>query len=197
MISSLVEGGPEPHVPRRLHLRSAHHRQTGEYGYTDENFDLENPFFGRNGDPIITAAGTPAQNRDRTSIAMLNQLSGQYIGRFFDQRLRLELGIRSPWFKRNLDQHCYTPVAGTSTSGVFPLCVVAPTNLLFSTTPQRFYVVVPADTDPHGSGERALRSVQGDYKYRKILPNVGATFAINDPQHLRQLFEGPVRAAYR
>jgi len=182
VISSLVWRVDPNHTFRVAYTYDrAHHRQTGEYGYTDENFDLENPFFGRNGDPIITAAGTPAQNRDRTSIAMLNQLSGQYIGRFFDQRLRLELGIRSPWFKRNLDQHCYTPVAGTSTSGVFPLCVVAPTNLLFSTTPQRFYVVVPADTDPATAPANALYApFKATYKYHKILPNVGATFAIND-----------------
>ena len=127
VISSLVWRMNPNHTFRVAYTYDrAHHRQTGEYGYTNDNFELENPFFGRNGRPIITAAGTPAQNRDRTSIALLNQLSGQYIGRFFDQRLRVELGLRSPWFKRNLDQHCYTPVAGTSTSGVFPLCSSRP-----------------------------------------------------------------------
>ncbi|WP_294123477.1 Plug domain-containing protein, partial [Sphingomonas sp.] len=99
----------------------AHHRQTGEYSFTDDHFNIINPFFGRNGTPIITAAGTVLQNRDRTSIALLNQLSGQYIGKFFNNTLRLEVGVRSPWFKRDLDQHCYTPAAGSG----FPVCVVS------------------------------------------------------------------------
>jgi iron complex outermembrane receptor protein len=147
----------------------ARHRQTGEYSFTDDNFNLTNPFFGRNGDPLISAAGTVLQNRDRTSIALLNQLSGQYIGRFFDSRLRLELGIRSPWFKRDLDQHCFTPLTGSG----FPLCIANPTALGFK--------VVPNDADPATAGSKDLYApFQAKYKYHKILPNIGATFAIND-----------------
>ena len=173
VISSLVWRVNPNHTFRVAYTYDrAHHRQTGEYGYTDENFQIENPFFGRNGRPVITAAGTPAQNRDRTSIAMLNQLSGQYIGRFFDQRLRVELGLRSPWFKRDLDQHCYTPVTGTSTS-VFPNCWKFPQNLGF--------VIVPDDTDPATAPSNALYApFKATYKYHKILPSLGATFAIND-----------------
>jgi iron complex outermembrane receptor protein len=154
----------------------AHHRQTGEYTYTDANFNIDQPFFGRNGRPIITAAGTPLQNRDRTSIALLNQLSGQYIGKFFDNRLRVELGLRSPWFKRNLDQHCYTPVTGSG----FPVCIANPTTALFSTTPPVFYTVVPNTVNPATAANNALYApFKAKYKYHKLLPNVGATFALN------------------
>jgi iron complex outermembrane receptor protein len=155
----------------------AHHRQTGEYTVTDDNFNLPDPFFGRNGPPIITAAGTPLQNRDRTSIALLNQLSGQYIGKFFDNRLRAEIGLRSPWFVRNLDQHCYTPVTGSG----FPVCIANPTTALFQTTPTPlFYVVVPNDVDPTTVGNNALYApFKAKYKYHKLLPNVGGTFAVN------------------
>ena len=130
----------------------AHHRQTGEYGTPTTTSISTNPFFGRNGTPIITAAGTVAQNRDRTSIALLNQLSGQYIGNFFDNRLRLELGIRSPWFMRDLDQHCYTPPTSN-----FPLCVVNPTNLLVSATDPPGLRVEPAIADPATTQRRAGR----------------------------------------
>ncbi|MEP6983094.1 MAG: TonB-dependent receptor [Sphingomicrobium sp.] len=148
----------------------AHHRQTGEYGFTDNNFNLENPFFGRNGRPVLTAAGMPAQNRDRTSIALLNQLSGQYIGKFIDQKLRLELGIRSPWFVRDLDQHCYTPL----TSNV-PLCVSNPTGL----TPA--FVIRPVNYDTTIANAQDLWApFKAHYKYHKILPNIGATFAIDN-----------------
>ena len=146
----------------------AHHRQTGEYSYTDANFNIDQPFFGRNGTPIITAAGTKLQNRDRTSIALLNQLSGQYIGKFFDNRLRLELGVRSPWFVRDLDQHCYTPVTGSG----FPDCYANPVGL--------GYTIVPPTFDPTKANSKMLWApFKAKYKYHKILPNVGATFAVN------------------
>ena len=147
----------------------AHHRQTGEYSLTDNNFDLASPFFGRNSAPIITAAGTPLQNRDRTSIALLNQVSGQYIGKFVDNRLRVEVGLRSPWFKRKLDQNCFTPVTG----GGFPLCV--------ANAPGAGFVVVANDVNPATVGATAVYApFKATYKYHKLLPNVGATFAVND-----------------
>jgi iron complex outermembrane receptor protein len=146
----------------------AHHRQTGEYSYTNENFNLTNPFFGRNGTPLLSATGDVLQNRDRTSIALLNQLSGQYIGKFIDDRLRLEIGVRSPWFVRDLDQHCYTPVTGSG----FPLCIANPVAL--------GYHIVPTDIDPTTAGSKDLWApFKAKYKYHKILPNIGATFAIN------------------
>lgn len=147
----------------------AHHRQTGQYTYTDANFNIDNPFFGRNGRPIITAAGTVLQNRDRTSIALLNQLSGQYIGKFMDNRLRVELGVRSPWFVRDLDQHCYTPVTGSG----FPDCYANPVGL--------GYTIVPPTIDPTTATSKMLWApFKAKYKYHKVLPNVGATFAVND-----------------
>jgi iron complex outermembrane receptor protein len=147
----------------------AHHRQTGEYSRTDNNFNLMNPFFGRNGEPILNAAGEPLQNRDRTSIAMLNQLSGQYIGKFFENRLRLEIGLRSPWFKRDLDQNCYTPVKGQG----FPLCI--------SNAVGAGYTVVPDNTNPTTAGNNDVYApFETTYKFHKLLPNIGATYALTD-----------------
>ena len=154
----------------------AHHRQTGEYSPTSSDFFLSNPFFGRNGQAIITAAGTKLQNRDRTSIALLHQLSGQYIGKFFDSRLRLELGLRSPWFTRNLDQHCYTPAAG----GGFPVCVQA---AAVGAVPSAGNYLVPNSYTPPAAGllgTPVYAPFKATYKYHKLLPNVGATFAINN-----------------
>ena len=82
----------------------AHHRQTGEWGFLNANGDPESPFSGRNATPVLDANGFQFQQRDRTSIAMLNQIAAQYIGRFVDNRLRVEIGVRAPFFKRELDQ---------------------------------------------------------------------------------------------
>lgn len=169
-IVSLVWKPAPPHTVRVAYTYDrAHHRQTGEYSPTDLFSNVVDPFFGRNGTPIITAAGTKLQNRDRTSIALLNQLSGQYIGRFADDRLRVELGLRSPWFKRNLDQHCYTPLVG----GGFPLCIADPLGA--------GYTIRPADYDPATAGSKDLWApFKASYKYHKLLPNLGATFAVTD-----------------
>ena len=169
----------------------AHHRQTGEYGTTDNNFNFTDPFFGRNGPAIHTANGTVAQNRDRTSIALLNQLSGQYIGKFLDQKLRVELGVRSPWFTRDLDQHCFTPVTSN-----FPLCVANPTNLLAlpgtTVTPPGGspipignlpYVIVPPTFNPanaNPNNRELWAPFKATYHYHKILPNVGFTYAVDN-----------------
>ncbi len=154
----------------------ANHRQTGEYSPTTNEFGLTNAFFGNKGQAIITAAGTKLQNRDRTSIALLNQVSGQYIGKFFDNRLRLELGVRSPWFRRNLDQNCYTPAAG----GGFPVCVqAAPVG----SVPAIGNYLVPNTYTPPAAGilgTPVYAPFKATYKYHKLLPNVGATYAIAD-----------------
>jgi iron complex outermembrane receptor protein len=150
----------------------ARHRQTGEYTRTNGDFTIANPFFGRNGDPIITAAGTELQNRDRLSVALLHQLSGQYIGRFVDDRLRVELGLRSPWFTRELDQRCYTPVTGAG----FPVCAVNPEGI----TPNP-YTIVDKSVDPTTAGSRDIYApFDAEYKYHKLLPNLGTTFAVTE-----------------
>ena len=71
---------------------------------------------------MLDAIGFQFQQRDRKSIAMLNQIAGQYIGRFFEDRLRVEVGLRVPFFKRELDQRCYTEARG----GGFAYCTSEP-----------------------------------------------------------------------
>jgi iron complex outermembrane recepter protein len=161
----------------------ARHRQTGEWGYLDQDGGApENVFSGRNGTPVLGADGFQFQQRDRKSIALLNQISGQYIGRFFDNALRLEVGIRRPFFKRNLETYCPIEAAG---SAGFAYCTSEPI------LPRGSTFVPPAGT-PNGSipifvnqGDvlptnpafRALYApFDADYKFGKILPNVGFTY---------------------
>lgn len=154
----------------------AHHRQTGEYSRLDAFGNVTDPFFGRNGDPILTAANRVLQNRDRTSIALLNQLSAQYIGKFFDSKLRVEVGVRSPWFKRDLDQHCYTPAAGSG----FPVCVQA---AAVGSTPSSGWYTVPNSYIPAAAGilgTPVYAPFKASYKYHKLLPSAGLTFAVTD-----------------
>jgi iron complex outermembrane receptor protein len=109
----------------------AKHRQTGDFGFVDQDGTPANVFGGKvgHGDRIVLPDGTNLRRRDRYSIALLNQVAAEYRGRFLDDRLLLNVGVRAPFFKRELNNYCYqqntfnaycttqigTPVAGTAT----------------------------------------------------------------------------------
>jgi iron complex outermembrane receptor protein len=87
------------------------------------------------------------------------------VGRFFDRRLRLELGLRAPFFKRELKQNCFTnqggssvTVGGVSVGGGFTLC--APIDL--------------AQAQAISAG--FIAPFEQDYKFDALLPNVGAVY---------------------
>jgi len=86
------------------------HRQTGSLaalnnnGYTTRYFPIDAP--------ILDANGNPLQKRNRLSYAILNQLSGEYRGVFFD-KLTVTAGVRSPWFTRKLNNYCVTEAGGS------------------------------------------------------------------------------------
>ena len=158
----------------------AHHRQTGEYGYLEANGDPESVFGGRNGTPVLDATGSVLQQRDRTSIALLNQISGQYIGKFFDRRLRVEIGVRRPFFKRNLDQNCYTFASGSG----FAYC----STEVLGTTPIASSLgnfIVPANFAPAAGTQVPSNAVyapfKATYKFGKLLPSIGFTYLVGGP----------------
>lgn len=129
-----------------------HVRQTGEYGLLSPTGYPYSLFGGLSGygTPIIAADGTTFQKRNRLTDAELDQGSIEYIGHFFDNRLRLDLGVRVPYFKRDLNQYCYTQPP----SNVY---CTANTSIALS----QGYVVAPFTL--HTS-------------YNKALPNVGFTY---------------------
>jgi iron complex outermembrane receptor protein len=144
------------------------HRQTGEWGIMGVNGVPENPFGGRNGTPVRAADGFVIQQRDRLSIALLNQVSGQYIGRFLDNRLRVEAGIRAPFFQRDLNQFCYTEARGSG----FAYCSSEPVSTL--------RIIAPTAPVPATGATPYFAPFEATYKFDAILPNVGATYRIMD-----------------
>ena len=125
------------------------HRQTGEFGFLDAEGNPENVFGGREGQPVLTADGTPFQNRDRLSYAILNQVAGEYRGDFLDGMVTVNLGVRAPFFKRELNQYCYTM------PNSFAYCSAQTA----STVPGNY-----------------LRPFEATKKYDDVLPNVGVSF---------------------
>ena len=156
------------------------HRQTGEFGFLEANGDPQNVFGGRNGTPVTTLDGTPLQNRDRFSIAQLHQISGEYRGRFFEEKLELNIGVRAPFFRRELNQNCFTIAASNSTPGVaqasgsgFAFCTAAAEAQLLAAG----YKIVDFGTPNTGAAIGALRRpFQAVVKYNKVLPNIGISF---------------------
>jgi len=158
----------------------AKHRQTGEVGFfkQDGSFDPESPFAGKegHGDPVNLPDGTILRRRDRYSVALLNQFSVEYRGRFFEDRLLLNVGLRAPFFKRDLNQFCYqrdtfnaycttqvpTPVPGTDDGTGRPL-VTFPVSALN-----------PSAGNRYGQPRKFTR------KYDDVLPNVGVSFDVTE-----------------
>jgi iron complex outermembrane receptor protein len=153
----------------------AHHRQTGEYT-TFSNDTTPNDVFGGKdgyGKPIKLSDGSILRKRDRVSVATLNQISVEYRGKFMDDKVLFNAGLRAPFFKRELHNFCYQ--ADTFTA----YCT--------NQTPQ----AVPNSDDGNGQTLVTLpgqgstqygRPREFTRKYDKLLPNVGASYSLTDHQ---------------
>ena len=143
------------------------HRQTGEWGYLDAAGRPENVFGGRNGRPVLAADGALLRQRDRLSIALLNQISGEYRGRFFDDALTINLGVRAPFFKRDLENFCYTQTSGSG----FATCTTQPVATLT--------IVPPTQVAPFPTGS-LYAPFKAEYKFDKLLPSAGFIFKVTE-----------------
>ncbi|MBH0112478.1 TonB-dependent receptor [Novosphingobium sp. YJ-S2-02] len=131
----------------------ARHRQTGTAGFLKPNAEPYDVF--PINDPILDADGIAPQKRNRKSIAMLNQISGEYRGSFMDDSLIVQLGARMPFFERELNQYCVT----TDTDGN----VNCPNG---GAAIAQYLDLYPDNGAP---GSKTI-------KYDKLLPNLGVTY---------------------
>lgn len=181
----------------------AKHRQTGEVGFFDAEGKPESVFAGKegHGDPVVLPDGTILRRRDRLSVALLNQVSAEYRGRFLEDRLLFNVGLRAPFFKRELNNFCYqrdtfnaycttqTPfvVPGTNDGSGRPLVVFPGGAALGGTagTSQRltganlaayqaFFNTTAVNSPFYGQPRQFER------KYDDVLPNVGVSYEISD-----------------
>lgn len=132
------------------------HRQTGEVGLLSANGETRNVF--AVDDPQLDVNGATLQKRDRLSYAILHQVSGEYVGKFFDNMLTVNLGVRAPFFTRRLTNNCYT-----SSAAGFVECFGTDGNI-----PGNTATVRPTWSAPQ----------KRTFKYDKVLPNVGFNFKI-------------------
>lgn len=129
----------------------ANHRQTGEVlGLNSAGEPLD--VFPVNS-PLVDANGNPLQKRDRQSFAILDQGSAEYRGDFGP--LTATVGLRLPYFTRDLQNNCFT----SSASGFVECTGNTALNAQLAT-------LNPTYSPP---GHRVL-------KYHKLLPNIGITY---------------------
>jgi iron complex outermembrane recepter protein len=154
------------------------HRQTAEWANLDSVGNPTNVFGGRQGAlQVNDQNGYFLRGRDRFSKAILSQISGEYRGKFLDNALEVMIGVRAPFFKRELNQFCFTqastgnPLCTGITLGTTPLAIPTGGNAL------NFLYVVPTSTAPTGLPANAVYApFRANYRYNKVLPNVGLTF---------------------
>ena len=145
---------PDHRVRLSYTYDDANHRQTGQTSVALANGEIADVFPINN--PEITADGFALNKRNRESYATLHQVSGEYRGRFGD--FTAVLGLRAPFFSRELNQFCYT----TSASG---------------------FVDCFENQDPtayEAANPNAAPPISVEYKYDKLLPNVGAVYEFGD-----------------
>jgi len=148
------------------------HRQTGNYGFIDFSNPSEprfvDVFGGRNDEDnrVVNLDGYALQARDRKSIASLNQASFEYRGKFLEEALTINLGVRAPFFERELNQYCFTQNGSSNVlcTSETPNGTLANGNVTFASRGTTQYIA------PY----------QRTVKYDDILPNVGATYRFGE-----------------
>jgi iron complex outermembrane receptor protein len=137
------------------------HRQTGEVSLLKPNGFATDVF---SDSSLTDAAGNVLQKRDRLSYAILHQVSGEYSGDYLNDTLHLNIGVRAPFFKRNLTNNCLA----TSASG-FVDC--------FTTN--------SADQAVYATANPTYKLPQQRiFNYNKVLPNAGFVFDFTDEASL-------------
>jgi iron complex outermembrane receptor protein len=147
------------------------HRQTGDYGWLDQFGNPLSVFGGKDGqgDKVRAADGSSIRYRDRYSVARLDQIAAEYRGQFLEDKLNVNIGVRFPKFRREVNQFCYTQ---DGTSNV--RCTTEPVG---ATLPN-------GNVTFAGVGSPALTQYIAPFsftrKYNKTLPNLGFGYNLTD-----------------
>lgn len=148
-----------------------YHRQTGEYTYLNADGTTKDVFGGKDGhgEKVFGADGSFLRGRDRLSKAFLNQVAFEYRGEYFDDKLTVVAGLRMPYFKRELNQFCYSQDGSSNVrcTSEAPNATLANGNVTFA-----------------GSTTQYIKPYQATKKYDDILPNIGVNYKLADNQYI-------------
>jgi iron complex outermembrane recepter protein len=144
------------------------HRQTGAFGKIYADGTPLEIFGGLDSETakIRGLDGNALQARDRLSHAILNQVAVSYVGRFFDERLLVDVGLRAPFFSRDLNQNCYTQINSANT--------VRCTTEAFSDPDLDGIGAIPS----FSATNRYIRPYSTSFEYDAVLPNLGVSYEV-------------------
>ncbi|WP_121116842.1 TonB-dependent receptor [Croceibacterium ferulae] len=163
VISNLIYDITPDHTVRLAYtLDYGDHRQTGEAGMVYGNGEPMSTMPAYD-NPLTDRDGNVLQKRDRESKAILHQFSGEYRGSFAEGRFNVVAGLRAPFFKRDLQNNCFT----TSDSGFVNCYATEAANAAYAA----------ANPTVQGPQTRKL-------DYNKVLPSAGFTFDLTDPMQV-------------
>lgn len=147
----------------------ARHRQTGEVGAVDASGEPLDVFPVNGG--LLTSGGFAMQKRDRLSYAILQQVAAEYTGKFMDGDLTVNLGVRAPFYRRNLTNYCFTTSAGGFVDCFGQSAVL---NSAYATAnPYSFNSTTNVVTGYAAPQQRV-------FNYNRVLPNLGLVYRIGD-----------------
>ena len=158
------------------------HRQTGEWSKFNSVGGPVSDFAGLvdgHKNAITVADGTTdLRGRDRKSYAILNQASLDYEGKYWNDTVRLSVGVRLPFLERDLNQYCFVQATGSfnqASPGIgFQYCTSEAPSALAANGTVSFTGVAGATFTP--PGHEVVR-------YNRLLPNVGLTYQPWGPQN--------------
>lgn len=140
----------------------ARHRQTGELAPLQQN-GFSTAYFPID-DPLLDADGNIVEKRNRKSYVTLNEVSGEYRGRFFDNHLTVTGGVSGKFFRRELNNYCFTTSA---TGGVS--CVDGDATDLAAYAAANPTYVLPQTRN---------------FAYNRVLPSAGLTYKFDNGMSL-------------
>ncbi len=168
LLSSLIWDLNDDHRIRAAYTFDyGRHRQTGEFTRFNIVSEPLNVFGGQErwGSPeerILARDGSFLRGRDRFSIASLNQIAVEYVGDFLQGAMTVNIGARAPFFKRELNQYCFSQNASFNVrcTSEAPLATLTNGNVTFASTGATQYI----------------RPYATEVEYDAFLPNAGIVF---------------------
>lgn len=151
----------------------ARHRQTGEVGLLRSDGEPLDVFPVNDGQKDVN--GSTLEKRNRLSLAILHQVSGEYRGEFIDSRLVVTAGLRMPFFKRDLTNYCFT-----SSAGGFVECFGKDSPLNATAATLNPYSATTNATTGAITVTGWATPQNRVYNYKKALPNIGMVFSLTD-----------------
>ena len=169
VLSSLIWDVNDNHRVRVTYTNDyGRHRQTGEATRYNADGTVPEVFGGQaqwgNEDlRVFGRDGSFLRSRDRFSIALLNQISAEYRGQFFDDALTVTLGVRAPFFTRELNQFCFSQNGSSNVrcTSEAVASTLANGNVTFAST----------------GTTQFIRPYSTEIKYDAVLPTVNLSYA--------------------